>query len=46
LTFHEIVSGTAATTNQCSVTDFNSIMDGIAARGIKVLPVSDIYRYD
>ncbi|MFJ4356902.1 polysaccharide deacetylase family protein [Streptomyces massasporeus] len=46
LTFHEIVSGTAATTNQCSVTDFNSIMDGIATRGIKVLPVSDIYRYD
>jgi peptidoglycan/xylan/chitin deacetylase (PgdA/CDA1 family) len=46
LTFHEIVSGTAATTNQCSVTDFNSIMDGIASRGIKVLPVSDIYRYD
>jgi peptidoglycan/xylan/chitin deacetylase (PgdA/CDA1 family) len=46
LTFHEIVSGTATTTNQCSVADFNSIMDGIAARGLKVLPVSDIYRYD
>jgi peptidoglycan/xylan/chitin deacetylase (PgdA/CDA1 family) len=46
LTFHEIVSGAAATTNQCSVTDFNAIMDGIATRGIKVLPVSDIYRYD
>ncbi|MFD5910242.1 polysaccharide deacetylase family protein [Streptomyces massasporeus] len=46
LTFHEIVSGTASTTNQCSVTDFNAIMDGIQSRGIKVLPVSDIYRYD
>ncbi|KUN99502.1 polysaccharide deacetylase family protein [Streptomyces resistomycificus] len=46
LTFHEITSGAATTTNQCSITDFNSIMDGIAARGIKVLPVSDIYRYD
>lgn len=45
LTFHEIVSGTAATTNQCSLTDFNSIMDGIAARGITVLPVSDAMRY-
>ncbi|MET9813163.1 polysaccharide deacetylase family protein [Streptomyces sp. NPDC006355] len=46
LTFHEIVSGTASTTNQCSVADFDLIMDGIASRGIKVLPVSDIYRYD
>jgi peptidoglycan/xylan/chitin deacetylase (PgdA/CDA1 family) len=41
LTFHEVVSGTAATTNQCSKTDFDAIMDGIAARGIKVLPVTD-----
>jgi hypothetical protein len=46
LTFHEITSGAATTTNQCSLADFNSIMDGIAARGIKVLPVSDIIRTD
>ncbi|GAP46889.1 polysaccharide deacetylase family protein [Streptomyces azureus] len=46
LTFHEITSGAATTTNQCSLADFNAIMDGIAARGIKVLPVSDIIRTD
>lgn len=45
LTFHEIVSGTAATTNQCSLTDFNAIMDGINTRGIPVLSVSDAMRY-
>ncbi|CAM5603250.1 Peptidoglycan/xylan/chitin deacetylase (PgdA/CDA1 family) OS=Streptomyces violarus OX=67380 GN=FHS41_001764 PE=4 SV=1 [Streptomyces violarus] len=45
LTFHEIVTGTAANTNQCSLTDFNTIMDGINTRGIPVLPVSDAMRY-
>jgi peptidoglycan/xylan/chitin deacetylase (PgdA/CDA1 family) len=44
LTFHEIVAGTAATTNQCSQTDFDSIMDAISARGIPVLPVGDVLR--
>ncbi|MFE8961722.1 polysaccharide deacetylase family protein [Streptomyces iakyrus] len=44
LTFHEIVSGTAATTNQCSQTDFNAIMDAINSRGILVLPVGDVLR--
>jgi hypothetical protein len=44
LTFHEVVSGTAATTNQCSATDFNSIMDAINSRGIPVLPVGDVLR--
>ncbi|MFB7707863.1 polysaccharide deacetylase family protein [Streptomyces sp. NPDC056105] len=44
LTFHDIVTGTATTTNQCSVADFNSIMDAIAARGIPVLPVGDVLR--
>jgi hypothetical protein len=44
LTFHEIVTGSVTTTNQCSQTDFNSIMDAIAARGIRVLPVGDVLR--
>ena len=44
LTFHEVVAGTAATSNQCSQTDFNSIMDGIASRGIPVLPVGEVLR--
>jgi peptidoglycan/xylan/chitin deacetylase (PgdA/CDA1 family) len=44
LTFHEVVSGTAVTTNQCSATDFNSIMDAINSRGIPVLPVGDVLR--
>ncbi|WP_405620249.1 polysaccharide deacetylase family protein [Streptomyces sp. NBC_00076] len=44
LTFHEIVTGTATTTNQCSQADFNSIMDAIAARGIPVLPVGSVLR--
>jgi hypothetical protein len=44
LTFHEIVTGTAATTNQCSQADFNSIMDAINSRGIPVLPVGDVLR--
>jgi hypothetical protein len=45
LTFHEVVTGTAATTNQCSQADFNAIMDAIAARNIEVLPVGDVLRY-
>lgn len=44
LTFHEITAGAAATTNQCSQSDFDSIMDAIAARGIPVLPVGDVLR--
>jgi peptidoglycan/xylan/chitin deacetylase (PgdA/CDA1 family) len=44
LTFHEIVTGTAATSNQCSQTDFNTIMDAIASRSIPVRPVGDVLR--
>jgi peptidoglycan/xylan/chitin deacetylase (PgdA/CDA1 family) len=44
LTFHDIVTGSVTTTNQCSQTDFNTIMDAIAARGIPVLPVGDVLR--
>ena len=44
LTFHEITAGAAANANQCSQTDFDMIMDAIAARGIPVLPVGDVLR--
>jgi peptidoglycan/xylan/chitin deacetylase (PgdA/CDA1 family) len=44
LTFHEIVTGAVTTTNQCSQTDFNAIMDAIKARNIPVLPVGDVLR--
>lgn len=44
LTFHEVVAGSAANTNQCSQADFNSIMDAISARGIPVVPVGDLMR--
>lgn len=44
LTFHEIVTGSVTTSNQCSQTDFNLIMDAINSRGIPVLPVGDVLR--
>ncbi|MFJ6085178.1 polysaccharide deacetylase family protein [Streptomyces sp. NPDC092369] len=44
LVFHDIVTGSVTTSNQCSLTDFNSIMDGINSRGIPVLPVGDVLR--
>lgn len=44
LTFHEITAGAASNANQCSQTDFDAIMEAIAARGIPVLPVGDVLR--
>lgn len=44
LVFHKIVNGTATVSTECSVTDFQTIMAGISARGIPVLPVSDVVR--
>jgi peptidoglycan/xylan/chitin deacetylase (PgdA/CDA1 family) len=44
LCFHKIVTGTPTATTECSQSDFNMIMDAIAARGIKVVPVSDVMR--
>lgn len=43
--FHEVVSGSPATTTQINVTDFQTIMAAISSRGIPVLPVSDVIRY-
>ncbi|MEU6651269.1 polysaccharide deacetylase family protein [Streptomyces sp. NPDC046900] len=45
LAFHKIVTTTPAASTECSQTGFNTVMDAIAARGIKVLPVSDVLRY-
>jgi peptidoglycan/xylan/chitin deacetylase (PgdA/CDA1 family) len=45
ITFHRVVSGTAADGTEISQTDFNSVMDAIAARGMKVLPYGDVVRY-
>lgn len=45
LTFHKITTGAATTTTECSQADFQTVMDGIAARGIKVLPIADVTRF-
>lgn len=44
LVFHQITAGAPTDPVQCSQTDFNTVMDAIAARGIPVLPVSDVIR--
>lgn len=42
MVFHQITAGAPASQTDCSQTDFNTIMDGVAARGMAVLPVSDV----
>jgi hypothetical protein len=42
LTFHKITAAAATTTTECEQADFDMIMDGIASRGIKVLPVGEV----
>lgn len=44
LTFHKIVSGTASATTECNITDFTTIMQAIASRGIPVRTVDDVIR--
>lgn len=44
LVFHGITVGAPTDPVECSVADYNAIMDAIAARGIPVLPVSDVVR--
>lgn len=43
--FHNIITGTPASTTEIAVSDFNSIIDAIAAQGIPVLPAGDVLRY-
>ncbi|MFD8226841.1 polysaccharide deacetylase family protein [Streptomyces massasporeus] len=45
LTFHDIVTGSATTTNQCSLTDFTTIMNAVRDRNIPVRPVGDVLRH-
>jgi hypothetical protein len=45
LTFHDIVTGSAANANQCSLSDFTAIMNAIRDRNIPVRPVGDVLRH-
>jgi hypothetical protein len=45
LTFHDIVTGSVTTANQCSLTDFTTIMNAIRDRNIPVRPVGDVLRH-
>ncbi|WP_328683132.1 polysaccharide deacetylase family protein [Streptomyces sp. NBC_00343] len=46
LTFHVITTGTTGGDDGViTQTDFNTVMDAIAAKGIPVLPVGDVMRY-
>lgn len=44
LVFHQIVAGAPTDPLEITQTDFDMIMDAIAARGIPVIPVSDVVR--
>lgn len=41
LTFHEFVTGAPSASTQYNINDFNAILDYIAARGIKVVTLTD-----
>ena len=43
--FHDIITGTPASSTQITQADFNSIIDAIASSGIPVIPVGDVLRY-
>lgn len=44
LTFHQIVTTTPTDPVQCSVSDFQTVMNAINSRGIPVLPVGEVIR--
>lgn len=44
LVFHRIVTAAPTDPAEITQTDFNTVMDAIAARGIPVIPVSDVIR--
>ncbi|MEU1457626.1 polysaccharide deacetylase family protein [Streptomyces avermitilis] len=44
LVFHKITTGAATVSTECSQADFQTVMAGIASRGIPVVPMSDVYR--
>lgn len=45
LAFHQIIPGTPTDSTMCSQTGFATVMSALNARGIPVLPVSDVLRY-
>lgn len=44
LTFHQLVTGTPANAIQCSVTDYNSVIDYLNSTGVAVRTVSEVLR--
>jgi hypothetical protein len=46
LSFHKIVTGTPAASDECSQTGFNTVMDAINSRGIPVFPLGDVLSYN
>lgn len=44
LTFHDIVSGSASTSTQCSKADFQTIIDYITVSGVDVRTIGDVMR--
>lgn len=44
LTFHKIVTMTPADSGECTQTDFNTIIDGIAALGMPVMTIEDVIK--
>lgn len=45
LIFHKIVSGVAAATTECNISDFNSIIDKINTQGMAVETIGSALRY-
>lgn len=45
LCLHKIVVGSAAAADEISQSDFNTLMDAIASRGIPVLPINEVIAY-
>ena len=43
--FHQITAGAPTVTSEISAADFTALMQGIADRGIAVVPVSDVVRH-
>lgn len=46
LVFHAIVTGAPTSTTTIGQSDFNAIVDGINSRGMTVLPIGDVLRYN
>ncbi|TJZ93211.1 polysaccharide deacetylase family protein [Actinacidiphila oryziradicis] len=45
LCLHKLTTGTVTASDQISQTDFNTLMDAIASRGIPVRPINEVISY-